>query len=268
MSIDEDIDINLRGALDLNKKILSLCGYWLPVNVKGISKIPHLIYSFLLIGFFYVLYVITEIFNIYMSLDDLSKFAEAAFIFLTHLVQTLKLICFIIYFDRIVFLYNSLNRDIFKPRNLEQYKILKNMLYYSKYSYTIFIVMCLICLLIWILLPILDYTIPDNQLPFNIWYPFDINKSPTFEIVYFYQALAITINAIANLNLDTLASGFMAQIDGQLALLNHALINIKEQSTKNIGKLRFRKETFQKVLQEEMDKELIRCVVHHNNILE
>lgn len=266
MAFDKELD--LRTSLDLNFKILSIFGYWLPEGTKGFSKILYVIYSCFIIGLCFITYTVTEVINLYLSLDDLTKLSDASFLFLTHMTQLFKLYYFVVNYEKILTLVNSLNREIFKPRNIVQWKMLKTTMSYSKNLYKIYIAMCAACVLLWGVFPIIDKTEDGIELPLAAWYPFDTNNSPIFEFIYFYQIFSVLMDATTNISMDTTASGFMAHICGQLDVLNDALIHIRDQALKNIQELRIPTEKMQKALQEEMDKELIRCVVHHINILE
>lgn len=271
MQVHEE-NLDLRHSLKLNFKILCMLGYWPPEDA-GYLLILYRIYSMLIIGGGFVIYTTTEIINIALSLNDLTKLTDASFLFLTHLAQVLKLYYFTVNHDRILKLLNSLNRDIFQPRNETQIKIIKVEMKYSKSLYVIFIAMCTATVLLWGAFPIMDKK-EKIELPLSAWYPFSTNSWPVFEIIYFYQISAVLMNAIANISMDTVASGFMAHICGQLDVLNDALTHIRDQANVNLNKRKIKitynenSEDFKKELQQQMDEEIIRCVVHHINIIE
>lgn len=267
MSFNKELD--LRYSLGLNFQILTLFGIWLPENTTGIKKILFFIRSIIFVGIGLIVYTISEVINLYYSRNDLTKLSDGLFLFLTHACQLYKFCYFTSNYRRILNLLNSLNRDIFKPRNQEQYDILKSTMFYSKRLFQVYICMCAGTVLLWGAFPIFDKSEEVMQLPLAGWYPFETDKTPVFEIIYLYQICAVLINALTNISKDTAISGFMAHICGQLDVLNNALLHIKDQAIANVKVSNDTKVIdMKRAVQEEMDKELIRCVVHHLNILQ
>ncbi|XP_063994142.1 odorant receptor Or1-like isoform X2 [Diachasmimorpha longicaudata] len=59
----------------------------------------------------------------------------------------------------------------------------------------------------------------DNELAYQMWCPLDISQSPTFEIVYTYQTIAITYNTMFNTMTDTVICGLLKMMSGHLDVL-------------------------------------------------
>lgn len=262
--------LDLRDSLKLQFKVLSIFGMWKPETVNGSI---YTIFSILMVGIPYVAYTTSEMINIALSFDDLTKLTDASFLFLTHFAQIPKIYYFTVNYDRILNLLNSLNRDIFLPRNERQTKILANEMKFSVFYYKMFISMCVATVTLWCIFPLIDKK-ETMELPLSAWYPFSTDSSPVFEIIFIYQIIAVMIDGLTNVTLDMVTSGFMGHICGQLDHLNDALLHIREQAIANLGKNDpkiIKNENcaiFKNVLQKEMDKEIIRCVVHHINIIE
>lgn len=267
-------ELDLRDSLKLNFTILSIFGYWTPKNL-GKFLIIYRIYSVIIVGVGFLLYTLTEFINLTMSLHDLMKLTDGLFLFLTHFAQVFKLYYFYGNHEKIGNLLNSLNREIFKPRNEKQLKMIKSKMFYSKNTYVSFALLCICTVLLWAAFPLMDKKEGGKiGLPLSAWYPFDTDETPIFQIIYLYQIISVIMDAITNISMDTLASGLMAHICGQLDVLNDSFLNLRDQALINIREKNQQKrinetnEYFKRILQQEMDKELIRCIVHHSNILE
>lgn len=272
-------ELNLRSSLALNFKILCVFGHWPPENNPE-SLFFYKIYRTIFLGFFFIIYVITEAINIALSFGDLEKITDASFLFLTHTAQIFKLYCLVKNNIRIQKLANDLNRELFKPRNEKQYHMVKKAMDNSKLFYVIFLTMSISTIILWCAFPFIDAGINEINLPLSAWYPFSTNGSIRFAIVYAYQIISVLIDATCNVSMDTIATGFMAHICGQLDVLNDSLLYIQQQSVQNLTtkqeqnnsvevyKKYYEKENVSKQLQDEMDKEQIRCIEHHLNVIE
>lgn len=272
-------ELNLRSSLALNFKILNIFGHWPPENAPE-SLFVYKIYGTITVGFFFIIYVITEIINIVLSFGDLERITDASFLFLTHAAQIFKLFSLVENNRRIRKLANDLNRELFKPRNEKQYDMVKKAMINSKAFYLIFLIMSMSTIILWCAFPLIDGEINEIKLPLSAWYPFSTNGSIRFGIIYAYQIISVLIDAACNVSMDTIATGFMAHICAQLDVLNDSLLYIKQQSIQNlirkqeqngyvcVFKQHSQKGKISKQLQNEMDREQIRCIKHHLNVIE
>ncbi|XP_063925608.1 odorant receptor 4-like [Zophobas morio] len=87
-----------------------------------------------------------------------------------------------------------------------------------------------------------------HQLIMPAWYPFDIQKSPNYELTYIYQAICFTYLTTANVNVDTITYALFMYICTQCDILCDDLSNLS-------GK------------QEDFNEKFIKCVQHHKTIL-
>lgn len=271
----ESRDLDLRYSLMPHFRLMEICGFWLPENFDK-YKTLYKIYSIILTGATFIIYLLTEVVNIFLSLDDVSKLTDFIFIFLTHFCELFKLYYFFTYQTKFLNLLNNLNRDSFKPKNKRQLKILQSSMYNTRLVYGIYLLLCICTCFLWAVFPIFDSG--GMRLPMVTWFPFDTDESPIFEIIYVYQMICIVICGISNITLDSIAAGFMAHVCAQYDILNDQILHIREQSKRNLfenhSNLKPRdydNDDGFKVkpeLQDEMDKELKRCVIHHYDLLE
>lgn len=264
-------EIKLRDSLWFNFKLLNTFGYWFPENAGKYKNIAYLVYSFIILNTTYFMYMVTEIINVILSIGDLEKITEASFLLLTHLVQTTKLYAFFKKRGAVLGLLKMLKSPLFQPFNDKQHKILKTMMVQSKLIYYIFLLMAVCTVSLWGAFPFLDKSESSYHLPLSAWYPFAVDKSPIFEVIFVYQILTVMINAATNISLDCLCNGFMAHVCGQLDILNDTLENLyqyvencNESSSGNIYK---ENDRVPMKLQIKMDRLLKRSIIHHREII-
>ncbi|XP_050351057.1 odorant receptor 94a-like [Nymphalis io] len=65
-----------------------------------------------------------------------------------------------------------------------------------------------------------------NQLPLRAWYPYDTSKTPTYQLTYAHQTIAVSLAAVVNICLDTLVTSLIAQCRCRLRLLALSLRNL------------------------------------------
>ncbi|KAJ3656616.1 hypothetical protein Zmor_015679 [Zophobas morio] len=187
-----------------------------------------------------------------IAFGNIEEMAAASFLLLTNLVHLVKLYCFIFQRTKVENLINSINREEFQPKDSDDAKILLKDINRSKLITKTFLSMCCMGCVLFAIFPLLDNVEGENiRLPFSGWYPFNINESPVFEIIYMYQVLASCINGMRNISADTFISGTIMVISGQLSLLNKA----------------FRTMTPELQNQVEIRKLLLKSILHYKNIL-
>ncbi|XP_063911997.1 uncharacterized protein LOC135128849 [Zophobas morio] len=143
-----------------------------------------------------------------IAFGNIEEMAAASFLLLTNLVHLVKLYCFIFQRTKVENLINSINREEFQPKDSDDAKILLKDINRSKLITKTFLSMCCMGCVLFAIFPLLDNVEGENiRLPFSGWYPFNINESPVFEIIYMYQVLASCINGMRNISADTFISG-------------------------------------------------------------
>lgn len=263
--------LRLRDSLWLNFLILNVSGYWGPERNSKYAKFAYLIYAIIVLNFTYFVYITSEIINVVTLSSDLEKITDASFLLLTHFAQFFKIIYFFKNRALMLELLKMMKEDILQPISERQFVKLSKTMKYAANFYYIFLLMAVGTVSLWGAFPVLDKTNDGPlHLPLSAWYPFDTNPSPVFEIIYGYQLFAVLTDGLANISLDTMCTGLMAHVCGQLDNLNDTLENLKFYAGESIIKM---KETDGRNLTKqemdlEMEKLLTRCVHHHRRIME
>nr|XP_015840913.1 PREDICTED: odorant receptor Or1-like [Tribolium castaneum] len=188
------------------------------------------------------------------SFGDMEKMTDASFLLLTNVVQSIKITVFNTYRSRVWQLVESMNREVFKPRNATQYNILVHEIKKSKFITISFFIACVLTCASWGISPLLDTTVTNRRrLPLSGWYPFKTEASPVFELTYAYQMFVTTVGGLGNISMDTFMSGCIMNLSAQISVLNNALENMEPKKLRT---------------DEEINESLVRNVIHHRNILQ
>lgn len=148
--------------------------------------------------------ILSESVNIILNIGNTQDFSSNLFVFLTHFVQLMKTLQVYRYQSKLMNLINKIERPEFSPKTVKQQTILNKYIRMSKAITTIFIIACFGTCFLWGVGPLTDAT---ATLPLAGWYPWKTNISPNFELTFMYQIIAVTLNGLANINMDTLISG-------------------------------------------------------------
>lgn len=238
-------------AMKWNLFILTTFGYWAPESYSQEKLTLYRWHTVVVVGLTLFVYTVLEIVSLFVLTDGIDDVISSSFLLLTHLVQWFKFFCFFNNRVHIIGLMNKLNQKEFLPLNKTQKNLLAHQVEYGKKNFILFLVLSTITVSLWVVLPFIEST-GEMDLPLKTWFPFDIHHSPTFEIIYVYQAVALMVTAQTDVSMVTVVGIFMASVCGQLDILNNKLQN-----------LRMKKEVMRSP-----DDDLVECIRHHLKIVE
>ncbi|XP_056644738.1 uncharacterized protein LOC130450387 [Diorhabda sublineata] len=260
--------INFKDIVQANAIALELCAFMVP-DFKGIcDRIWYGMRFILYVVGIYGTQLFSEIINFLYLQGSIIEIASASFLFLTHLVQVLKVIYLYKHSSRIKLLIKSINRPAFQPKSEKQKNILEGYIRKSKIVSYGFWGACVCTCTFWATYP---FTEEELRLPLAGWFPFCVTTSPNFELAFIYQFIASTLNGLSNISIDTMMSGLIMVVCAQLSILNDSFMNIRHFAELEVGH-EFRDDNGRNEisprLQDTMNRKLAECVVHHKCILE
>ncbi|KMQ95335.1 odorant receptor isoform a [Lasius niger] len=116
----------------------------------------------------------------------------------------------------------------------------------------------------WGITPITDLIAGrSRQLPMEGWYPYNVTRTPVFEITAAHQGIAIIIACFHNVALDTLVTGLITVACCQLAILERNIISIDNEKSMQSDKDQSFNLVEGKILSY---RQLKQCAVHSNMI--
>ncbi|KAJ3663401.1 hypothetical protein Zmor_007667 [Zophobas morio] len=235
---------NWMSTLTVNLWILRTVGIWPGKNKSYESKWYTLYFIFnatLLIG----VQNFTQIINIFFVYTDLEALAGTCFILATNFLGLAKMLIFVRNLRSIHNILEILDSDEAQPKSTEQIKLVQPSLKRWKMSYFVFMSYVSSNLLLWLLVPLLS---EGYQLPLVSWYPFSVEKSPNYEIVFMYQVFSFTYISAANINVDAFFYALLMFIWAQCDILCDNLSHLDGDPA-------------------QFNQKLINCVKHHAKIV-
>lgn len=240
---------NWLETIKLNILLLKITGIW-PEKTWKYSFNIYSIYAFTSIFIFIFGDVFFLSANIFFKLDDLEELTKIVFVLPMKIVTIYK-VCYIIknvhVLKQLVFIVKS---DMFQPRNKRQKTLIKPILLWWKQCYKTLWIISIGTILFWGLFPILDNSYKNYALPFLAWYPYNIAKSPNYELTYAYQLLCICYIAIVNIDIGTLISALNMYTAAQLDILCDELRHFSDKNVMEVANI-----------------QLTDCIKHHRLIL-
>lgn len=117
----------------------------------------------------------------------------------------------------------------------------------------------------WGITPIADLIAGrSRRLPMEGWYPYNVTRTPAFEITAGHQGIAIIIACFHNVALDTLVTGLITVACCQLAILGRNIMSIDNE--KNMQSRTNKNKSFLDEGRVLSYQQLKRCIVHSNMI--
>lgn len=240
---------NWLKTIKINILLLKIAGIWPDKSWKYAFNI-YSIYAFTSI----LVFILGDVFflsaNIFFKLDDLEELTKIVFV-LPMKVVTIYKVCYIIknihVLKQLIFIIKS---NTFQPRNKRQLLLVKPILLWWKQCYIMLWIISIGTILFWGLFPILDKSYKNYALPFLAWYPYNVAKSPNYQLTYGYQLLCICYIAIVNIDIGTLISALNMYIAAQFEILCDKL---RHFSDKNVI--------------DGANAQLMKCIRHHRLIL-
>lgn len=149
----------------------------------------------------------------------MAKLMDSMYLMVTYFAILSKFMCFIIYRKRIEKLFNILNEPIFIPRQKKHFDYINEAMRIIRRDTIFFLSSGISATIFWTFYPLFDKHQEEKQLAYVMWCPIDVSSSPTFELVYTYQVIAITYNTMFNTMADTTICGLFRMMSGHLEIL-------------------------------------------------
>nr|AXF48772.1 odorant receptors OR18 [Lobesia botrana] len=252
------LEDNVILFLNRPRNILFYLGIWLrPANYVTLYLFYAVIvmlsqYSFVLFEFMYIA----------EAWGDMDAVTEASFLLFTQASVCYKVTRFMINKKNLVLLLGLMEEDLFQPENKRQERCLVSQSGMVKRLCLFFLCSALTTCTLWGLMPIVDSTEGERIFPFLIWMPVGPNKSPQYEIGYFYQMVAIYISAFLFIAVDSVALSMIMFGCAQLEIIMDKVEQI--QSVPFSGKLT-KEQRLQRI--EDNYTLFVRCLKHHQAVI-
>ncbi|KAF3054609.1 Odorant receptor 034 [Nylanderia fulva] len=225
--------------LKVSLSIIYFLGTWPPRASK--YRILYLLYTVCSFIFLLGILLTAEIANVFANWGDMSKILAFATILMTNFIHASKVFILLSRQKRIQALLDLANSSAFSRYDKKHQDLLikytwKGLFHHATYqSFGAIAVFC------WGITPITDLIAGrSRQLPMEGWYPYNVTRTPVFEITAAHQGIAIIIACFHNVALDTLMTGLITVACCQLAILERNIMSIdNEKNLQNDNNLSF-----------------------------
>nr|AST36309.1 putative odorant receptor OR18 [Cydia fagiglandana] len=249
---------NVTLFLNRPRNILLYLGIWLkPANYVSLYVAYAIIVMFTQYSF-----VFFEFIYIALAWGDMDAVTEASFLLFTQASVCYKVTRFMIKKNNLVFLLSFMEEEVFQAQNERHVRCLLNQSIMIKRLCLFFLGSALTTCTLWGLMPIVDSTGGERIFPFLIWMPVGPEKSPQYELGYFYQMVAIYISAFLFIAVDSVALSMIMFGCAQLEIIMDKVKQIKRVSMS--GKLK--RQDREQLIQENQVL-FVECLKHHQAVI-
>ncbi|KAJ3663315.1 hypothetical protein Zmor_007611 [Zophobas morio] len=250
MALKEEFDWKL--SIKTNILMLQIMGLW-PRGVKRYKPDFYKFHSTTLTVFIASSQNFFQIVKIFFVYQDLEALTATIFITCTAVLVSVKMYFFTRNGKLLKELADMLSSDLFKPVNDKQVHQVRPILQFWNFFYVVYWIMVCATVCFWSIVPFLNQSVKEKELPFPAWYPYDSKMSPLYELTYFYQVFTIWYLSLAGINMDTLIAALMMYVGIQCDVLSDNVRNLKTLSDK--------------VGARNVNEVIIRCVKQHREII-
>lgn len=222
-------------------------GMWPKSNKYVCDK--YLLYTILLLSVLSLGDIMFQTAKI-LVLENIEELAEIIFVLLSKLGTLFKAIYVVKNIKTIKSLTHSMDANhLFQPKNQEQILLVKPILKIWKISLIILWILTTSGISFWTFFPITDKSYKQHRLPFACWYPYNTNKTPLYQITYFYQIASLIFMGLTTNCANFLTSSLCAFVGSQFDLMCN---NIKDLGYCS---------------KPEIKKQLFKCMNHYNHVI-
>ncbi|RVE45893.1 hypothetical protein evm_009492 [Chilo suppressalis] len=246
---------NVNMSITLSLTALRLVGFWPLEGWAHTKRILYNCYGFFCFMFLLGTYLVSQVVDMYLIWGDLPLMTGVSFVLFTNIAQFVKFANVAWRREIIWNLVHDADEALRAADSDEAKEIVRRCNRETIIQQVVFGCLTFVTMLGW------ATSAEKGQLPLRAWYPYDVTKSPAYELSYLYQIGALYVAAFLNVGKDTLVTCLIAQCRCRLQLLGLSLRNLC-QGIQLSGK-------FLKAEEEAMVKSRLEiCVKQHHDALE
>ncbi|EAA13838.1 AGAP009640-PA [Anopheles gambiae str. PEST] len=205
-----------RDSFWLQLLCLKYLGLWPPEDTDQATRNRYIAYGWALRIMFLHLYALTQALY-FKDVKDINDIANALFVLMTQVTLIYKLEKFNYNIARIQACLRKLNCTLYHPKQREEFSpVLQSMS--GVFWLMIFLMfVAIFTIIMWVMSPAFDN---ERRLPVPAWFPVDYHHSDiVYGVLFLYQTIGIVMSATYNFSTDTMFSGLMLHINGQIVRL-------------------------------------------------
>lgn len=209
--------------VQINVKVFRFCGLW-PEKDVGYKFDFHAFRLFVIAIVFMSGHWITQGINIYFTRTNLEALIGTIYVFLLEGLLLMKVYSWTQTVKKLQRMLEILNTEKFQPRNDNQKKMIENNFWFYNFVYKVYGISLIPTHVFWFTYPLLDDL--SSQLPFMAWFPYDVSKTPAYQLTYLFQVIAVIFISLLNFTIDTFVVAFIMYIGCQFDILCDNIKNL------------------------------------------
>ncbi|CAH4028643.1 unnamed protein product [Pieris brassicae] len=166
-------------------------------------------------------FIIIQATDLFIIWGDIQLMTASAFVLLTNLTHSLKILNMVVRADRIKSIVKK-NYNVLKIQvTVEAKKAVKKCNREVNIQSMLYAFLTATTISLWALAAATENQ--NKQLPMRAWYPFNASQSPMYEIAYLHQAMSLMLSASMNASKDIVVMALIAQCRCRFRLISIAL---------------------------------------------
>nr|WCC57569.1 odorant receptor 47 [Papilio memnon] len=210
----------VNSTLRIPLTLFLFLGLWAPNHFIGFRKRLFNIYTFFSYMFLVGIYIIVQLGDLYQVWGNVPLMTATMFLIFTNLALSGKFINIVLRKTQIQNMIAEVKEELDAETRDEGMKIIKSCDRETTIQYYGYVWLSYVTILGW------AASAEKNQLPLRAWYPYDVSKTPAYEITYSHQCIALFLGSALNTSMDTLATTLICQCRCRLRLLALSLTTL------------------------------------------
>lgn len=216
--------------LSFHFKLLTWCGFW-KINSQIRWKVEmYKVYKAVSLCWVTTSYIVA-VMDLFEVRNDVEKLVNNLCTNITGTAAIFKLYVILLNVDKVEKLRYLLKNNMGMSYTRQSSKSRINLENTSREIFHITWLFSLVAystLLLWVLFPIIESSEEQKILPYRMWFPLALDKSPVFEILYTYEILALWFYFFYMVSIELIIYGLYIQICAQFEILARDVKNIIE----------------------------------------
>ncbi|XP_059061480.1 odorant receptor Or1-like [Achroia grisella] len=253
------MDIRVKNtifSLSISLTALRLVGFWTPEDLQDNHKLLYRSYAFFSFMLYIGIYTITQTVDLFIIWGNIPLMTATMFLLGTSCAHATKFFNLFIRENMIKTIVYSSDEVLRSVEDKDGKAIIKSCNRQTRIQLLVYYSLTMVTILG------LTMSAEHGSLPLRSWYPYDVTKSPAYELTFALQVYTLCVAALLNISKDTMATTLIAQCHCRLKLIGLSLKTLCHD-------LHLDKTVMLSAGQEELVRARLRnCAIEHQTVLE
>ncbi|CAF4907797.1 unnamed protein product [Pieris macdunnoughi] len=211
---------NTNYSLRVSLTWLRIMGLWAP-DTLGWKRMLYTWHTGLVYMLVVGTFIIIQATDLFIIWGDIQLMTASAFVLLTNLTHSLKILNMVVRAARIKSIVKKNNNVLKMQITVDAKKAVKKCNREVNIHSMLYAFLTATTISLWALAAATENQ--NKQLPMRAWYPFNASQSPMYEIAYLHQSMSLMLSASMNASKDIVVMALIAQCRCRFRLISIAL---------------------------------------------